>query len=86
MSSWCPVCSGTGKCPICGNYRENRFKELARVRLGIEKELYDLTHESGKHGVKKIPKFVLASSVDKIRHISSLKSILADIEEITRDL
>lgn len=82
----CPLCYGTGKCPVCGNYKENRLKQVAQVVKNLEQEIFDLTHEKEKKGMKKIPKWVMLDSIDKVRHVSSLKSYLADLKEIIKDV
>lgn len=60
------------------------MKEVADVVKHIEQEIYDLTHERGKKGMKAIPKWVMLDSIDRVKHVSSLKSILADLKEIIR--
>ena len=70
-----------GTCPIC-NRNEERLKQLSSIIKNMEQEIFDMTHERGKKGMKQIPKWVMVDSVDKVRHVSSLKGYLADLKEI----
>ncbi|KAB2942423.1 MAG: hypothetical protein MPEBLZ_04349 [Candidatus Methanoperedens nitroreducens] len=82
MSKICPVCSGTGKCPICGNYKQNQFEQIKARLTNIDEEIFDLTHEKGRRGLKIKPKWIVYDTPGLAKHIQSLKSISEDLHEI----
>jgi len=75
------MCHGTRKCPICGSYQEkNRKVMMENIIKNMTQEIYDMTHEPGKKGIRRISKMFI--SADQARHTTSLKGYLNDLTEI----